>query len=64
MIARLDTSDASLGQQADHYRAFLEALRETGFAGEIAPDYANRTVLATDNSIYQRLPQAVLYPRD
>ncbi|WP_275289466.1 FAD-binding oxidoreductase, partial [Halomonas elongata] len=25
---------------------------------------ANRTVLATDNSIYQRLPQAVLYPRD
>ncbi|WP_064702748.1 D-2-hydroxyglutarate dehydrogenase YdiJ, partial [Halomonas caseinilytica] len=49
---------------AARYRAFLEALREAGFAGEIAPDYANRTVLATDNSIYQRLPQAVLYPRD
>ncbi len=35
-----------------------------GFAGDIAADYANRTVLATDNSIYQRLPQAVLYPRN
>ncbi|MBH8581995.1 FAD-binding oxidoreductase, partial [Halomonas pacifica] len=42
---------------------FLEALKASGFEGEIAPDFANRTVLATDNSIYQRLPQAVLYPR-
>ncbi|NPT32890.1 D-2-hydroxyglutarate dehydrogenase YdiJ, partial [Vreelandella venusta] len=34
-----------------------------GFEGEIAPDYANRTVLATDNSIYQRLPQAAVFPK-
>ncbi|TDB01189.1 FAD-binding and (Fe-S)-binding domain-containing protein [Halomonas marinisediminis] len=60
MIARL-AGDTSLTR---HYRDFLYALREAGFAGDIAPDYANRTVLATDNSIYQRLPQAVLYPRD
>lgn len=44
------------------YRAFLTALEAAGFAGEICTDYANRTVLATDNSIYQRLPQAALYP--
>ncbi|OWV29778.1 FAD-binding oxidoreductase, partial [Halomonas campaniensis] len=45
------------------YVAFLDALRARGFEGEIAPDYANRTVLATDNSIYQRLPQAAVYPK-
>ncbi|WP_236183548.1 hypothetical protein [Pseudomonas protegens] len=46
------------------YRTFLDSLRAQGFKGDIAPDYANRTVLATDNSIYQRLPQAALFPRD
>ncbi len=45
------------------YVAFLDALRARGFEGEIAPDYANRTVLATDNSIYQRLPQAAVFPK-
>ncbi|MCS2608009.1 D-2-hydroxyglutarate dehydrogenase YdiJ [Halomonas dongshanensis] len=45
------------------YRAFLEALKTAGFEGDIAPDVASRTVFATDNSIYQRLPQAVLFPR-
>ncbi|WP_458525413.1 FAD-binding and (Fe-S)-binding domain-containing protein [Onishia taeanensis] len=59
MIAQLDT----LARLDAAYLRFLEALRADGFDGEIAPDYANRTVLATDNSIYQRLPQAVLYPR-
>ncbi|SDL73063.1 FAD/FMN-containing dehydrogenase, partial [Modicisalibacter muralis] len=60
MIARLEP----LSRLDERYLAFIEALEASGFAGEIAPDYANRTVLATDNSIYQRLPQAVLYPRD
>ncbi|WP_223473680.1 FAD-binding and (Fe-S)-binding domain-containing protein [Pseudomonas sp. BF-B-27] len=46
------------------YRTFLDSLHAQGFKGEVTPDYANRTVLATDNSIYQRLPQAALYPRD
>lgn len=45
------------------YARFLQALRIRGFDGEIAPDYASRTVLSTDNSIYQRLPQAVVFPR-
>lgn len=46
------------------YLSFLDALRHSGFRGDISPDYANRTVLATDNSIYQVLPQGVVYPRD
>ncbi|MBB3143544.1 FAD-binding and (Fe-S)-binding domain-containing protein [Halomonas organivorans] len=65
MIARLDTGRLSASDRADApYLHFLEALADAGFEGEIAPDYANRTVLATDNSIYQRLPQAVIYPRN
>ncbi|WP_110668655.1 FAD-binding and (Fe-S)-binding domain-containing protein [Salinicola halophilus] len=63
MIARLDPASAAFSL-AERYRRFLADLKAEGFAGEIAPDAANRTVLATDNSIYQRLPQAVLYPRD
>jgi FAD/FMN-containing dehydrogenase/Fe-S oxidoreductase len=46
------------------YLAFINALRTSGFRGDLNPDYANRTVLATDNSIYQVLPQGVVYPRD
>jgi FAD/FMN-containing dehydrogenase/Fe-S oxidoreductase len=64
MIARLDTAQSATAERLDaRYLRFLEALKAAGFEGEIAPDYANRTVLATDNSIYQRLPQAVLYPK-
>ncbi|GAA0587952.1 FAD-binding and (Fe-S)-binding domain-containing protein [Halomonas salifodinae] len=64
MITRLDTTESpSLPGRDAPYLRFLEALADAGFEGEIAPDYANRTVLATDNSLYQRLPQAVLYPR-
>jgi len=46
------------------YLSYINALRDSGFKGDLNPDYANRTVLATDNSIYQVLPQGVLYPRD
>jgi FAD/FMN-containing dehydrogenase/Fe-S oxidoreductase len=46
------------------YRNFLDALTSAGFRGEVTATYADRTVLATDNSIYQRLPQAIVFPRD
>lgn len=46
------------------YLAFIEALQSCGFEGDLNPDYANRTVLATDNSIYQILPQGVIYPKN
>lgn len=45
------------------YLAFIERLKASGFTGDTNPDYANRTVLSTDNSIYQVLPQGVVYPR-
>ncbi len=44
------------------YRLFLTALSDAGFEGEISSRHADRTVLATDNSIYHRLPQAVVCP--
>lgn len=44
------------------YLDFLAELEGQGFKGEISPDYANRVVQSTDNSIYQLLPQGVLYP--
>lgn len=46
------------------YREFLDAVRSTGFVGEIRTDYATRLVTATDNSVYQILPQAVVYPQN
>lgn len=49
---------------AVNYRDFLRSLRSSGFRGQISADYASRTVLATDNSIYQRLPQAAVFPLD
>jgi FAD/FMN-containing dehydrogenase/Fe-S oxidoreductase len=44
-------------------RAFLAEVKRGGFAGDLADDFATRVVGATDNSIYQILPQAIVYPR-
>lgn len=43
--------------------AFVEALRAAGFEGDTSATHADRTVLSTDNSIYQLTPQAVAFPR-
>ena len=45
------------------YFEFLKALRKTDFDGEIEQSYASRLAVATDNSVYQCLPQAVLFPK-
>lgn len=42
---------------------YLAELRLRGFEGDIAHGHADRTVFATDNSIYQVPPQAILFPR-
>lgn len=42
---------------------FLEALKQNGFNGDTATSYADRLTMATDNSIYQLLPDAVVFPR-
>ena len=45
------------------YLAFLDALASTAFAGDVDTRYSARLAQATDNSVYQFLPQAVLYPK-
>ena len=44
------------------YLSFLDALEASSFAGEIDKRYSARLIQATDNSVYQFLPQAVIYP--
>ncbi len=41
---------------------FLQALKQQGFTGDTATNYADRLTMATDNSIYQLLPDAVVFP--
>jgi FAD/FMN-containing dehydrogenase/Fe-S oxidoreductase len=58
MIPYLD----SKAQLPELYIEFLEALAAAGFEGDIETDYASRLVVATDNSIYQLVPLAVVFP--
>jgi FAD/FMN-containing dehydrogenase/Fe-S oxidoreductase len=46
------------------YLDFITELRVRGFEGELSGSYADRTVLSTDNSIYQVLPQALAFPKN
>jgi FAD/FMN-containing dehydrogenase/Fe-S oxidoreductase len=41
----------------------MAELRARGFEGQLSRTHADRTVLSTDNSIYQLLPQAIAFPR-
>ncbi|MCG6200922.1 FAD-binding and (Fe-S)-binding domain-containing protein [Psychromonas antarctica] len=45
------------------YFEFLNALSESDYCGEIEKSYAGRLAVATDNSVYQCLPQAVIFPK-
>ena len=40
--------------------AYLEALKRSEYQGEVTLDLARRLVGATDNSVYQLLPEAIL----
>lgn len=42
---------------------FLQQLRSDAFSGDIEQSYASRLTVATDNSVYQQLPQAVIFPK-
>ncbi|WP_019934257.1 D-2-hydroxyglutarate dehydrogenase YdiJ [Oceanimonas smirnovii] len=59
MIPRL----ALQQQTTPTYYSFLDALADSGFRGDIERSYASRLAVATDNSVYQCLPQAVVFPR-
>ncbi|XOV78423.1 MAG: FAD-binding and (Fe-S)-binding domain-containing protein [Aestuariibacter sp.] len=45
-----------------HYQEFLSQLKQSRFSGDIETAYSSRLAVATDNSIYQALPQAVVFP--
>ena len=60
MIPRLSQVEPAQGR----YLAFLETLGQQGFRGEIRSDYSTRLVQSPDNSIYQILPQAAVFPID
>ncbi|WP_158969792.1 FAD-binding and (Fe-S)-binding domain-containing protein [Paraglaciecola sp. L3A3] len=45
------------------YQEFLTALNQSSFTGDVEFSYASRLAVATDNSIYQQLPQAVVLPK-
>ncbi len=42
---------------------FLQELEQQGFTGDTATSYADCLTMSTDNSIYQLLPDAVVFPR-
>lgn len=46
-----------------HYQTYLEQLASTAFTGDVEYSYASRLAVATDNSVYQKLPQAVVFPK-
>ncbi|MDX2471461.1 MAG: FAD-binding and (Fe-S)-binding domain-containing protein [SAR324 cluster bacterium] len=60
MIPRLQTQNSPdfLTQK------FLISLKAKAFEGEIESSFAERLALATDNSVYQVVPSAVLYPKN
>lgn len=60
MIPALKPDDAPVSQ----YVEFLAELRARGFEGDISTGRADRIVQSTDNSVYQLMPQAVVFPRN
>ena len=45
------------------YQKFSQDLANSEYTGEINCQYSARLAVATDNSVYQQLPQLVLHPR-
>ena len=45
------------------YLLFLQDLEKSEFSGDIEQDYGARLAVSTDNSIYQNLPQGVVFPK-
>jgi FAD/FMN-containing dehydrogenase/Fe-S oxidoreductase len=50
-------------QLQTHYQDYLDVLANSQFTGQIENSYSSRLAVATDNSIYQQLPQAVVFPK-
>ena len=59
MLPRLDPQTLV----APLYQEFAQLLETEQFTGDINCSYGSRLSVATDNSVYQQLPQLVLHPR-
>lgn len=46
------------------FQNFIDALKGAGFKGDLDKSHSGRLLCATDNSVYQCMPQAVIFPRD
>lgn len=51
-------------QEASLVNGYLVAIGKAGFGGDISADRSAQVVFATDNSIYEIAPKAVLFPRN
>ena len=51
-----------MSKDQNHLGEFFNSLKQSGYTGDIETSYGARIVAATDNSIYQVLPEAILYP--
>ncbi|CAH9062541.1 hypothetical protein PSECIP111854_03034 [Pseudoalteromonas sp. CIP111854] len=58
MIANISQQDTA-NELLNNY---LNTIKQAGFVGETDSSYATRLINATDNSIYQNVPQAVIFP--
>lgn len=54
---------SSHNHESHDLEQFIHFLEDHGFEGDIGRSYAERLIAATDNSIYQQMPQLVLYPK-
>ena len=59
MIATITQQDAATELVAN----YLNTIKNQGFTGDTDASYATRLTASTDNSIYQQLPQGVIFPK-
>ena len=59
MIPRVENFDKL---KAD-YQLYVNELKSSAFAGDVEDRYEARLLCATDNSVYQLLPQCVIFPK-
>ncbi len=59
MIAKLTVEQVS-SELVLHY---LKTIKKEGFSGEVDATYGTRLLAATDNSVYQQIPQGVIFPK-
>ena len=49
---------------SDDAHRYLDLLVKSGFVGDVERDLARRLIAGTDNSVYQLLPEAIIYPKN